>query len=332
MGPMNRIRVLESAPQDPQGAFALDVLLGLSGKSRSLSSRWFYDDEGSRLFQRIMATPEYYPTRCEAEVLAASAPDIARRVGEGPLEVVELGAGDGTKTRLLLSALRARGVDFRYVPVDISEGALRALGETMAGAFPDLAFEGLVSEYFGALRWLGDQGPARKLVLFLGSNIGNFTLPQSRVFARTLWNALRDDDLALVGFDLKKDVEVMLAAYNDAEGHTRAFNLNLLHRINRELGGHFDLDAFRHFGTYNVFSGAMESYLLSTRAQTVAIDALGTSFAFKPWEPILVEYSFKYLEADIAAMAADTGFQGVALYQDARRWFADALWRVRKRG
>ena len=327
---MNQIRVLEADPQDPKAAFALDVLLGLSGKPRSLPSHWFYDDEGSRLFQRIMATPEYYPTRCEAEILVASADRIAEQVGPGPISVVELGAGDGTKTRLLLAALRRRGVAFRYLPVDISAGALESLSATMTDAFPDLAFEGLVSEYFTALHWLGQQGTERKLVLFLGSNIGNFNRPKSRVFARTMWNALRHDDLALIGFDLKKDVDVMLAAYNDKEGVTSAFNLNLLRRINRELGGRFDLDGFSHFGTYNVFSGAMESYLLSLREQTVAIEALGTSFAFKPFEPIHVEYSFKYLDHDIHDMANETGFSVVDLFRDKKQWFADALWRVEK--
>lgn len=327
---MNQIRVLESQATDPQAAFALDVLLGLSGKPRSLPSRWFYDDEGSRLFQRIMATPEYYPTRLETEILTASADHIAAVVGPGPLSVVELGAGDGTKSRLLLAALRRRGVAFRYVPVDISAGALESLSGTMGAAFPDLRFEGLVSDYFTALHWLGAQDNDRKLVMFLGSSIGNFNRAQSRVFARTMWNALRDDDLALIGFDLKKDVDVMLAAYNDREGITRAFNLNLLRRINRELGGAFDLDAFSHFGTYNVFSGAMESYLLSLREQTVPIAALGASFDFKPFEPIHVEYSFKYLEHDIHDMAHETGFSVVDLFRDQRGWFADALWRVGK--
>jgi L-histidine Nalpha-methyltransferase len=330
MGQVNQIRMLEAQTADPKAAFALDVLLGLSGKPRSLPSRWFYDDEGSRLFQRIMATPEYYPTRCEAEILAASADRIAAQVGPGPLTVVELGAGDGTKTQLLLAALRRRGVAFRYVPVDISKGALESLAGTMQVAFPDLRFEGLVSDYFTALHWLAEQGDDRKLVMFLGSNIGNFNRAQSRVFARTMWNALRHDDLALIGFDLKKDVDVMLAAYNDHDGVTRAFNLNLLRRINRELGGGFDLAAFSHFGTYNVFTGAMESYLLSLRDQTIPIAALGTSFTFKPFEPIHVEYSFKYLDHDIHDMAGETGFSVVDMCRDQKGWFADALWRVDK--
>ncbi|MCA9687088.1 MAG: L-histidine N(alpha)-methyltransferase, partial [Myxococcales bacterium] len=188
-----------------------------------------------------------------------------------------------------------------------------------------------VSEYFDALRWLNlENSGRRKLVLMLGSNIGNFNPAQTRVFMRTLWNACNPGDLVLTGFDLKKDIDIMLAAYNDREGVTRDFNLNLLRRINRELDGNFNLAGFQHFGTYNVFSGAMESYLVSLRRQEVAIGALNKSFSFAPWEPIFVEYSFKFLASDIEDLAQETGFRPVGAWQDQRGWFCDALWRVHK--
>jgi uncharacterized SAM-dependent methyltransferase len=176
---------------------------------------------------------------------------------------------------------------------------------------------------------LSQQDDRERLVLFLGSNIGNFDKPRARAFLRRIWSGLTEGDHLMVGFDLKKDIEVLLDAYNDREGVTSAFNLNLLSRINRELGGDFALDKWRHYGTYNVFTGAMESYLVSLEAQDVSIDALRTAFHFEPWEPIHTEYSYKYLERDIDDLAEVCGFDIQDRYMDPRRWFCDALWRVR---
>jgi len=167
-------------------------------------------------------------------------------------------------------------------------------------------------------------------VLFLGSNIGNFNGPQSRVFLRTLWNALSHGDRLLVGFDLKKEIDAMLAAYNDRGGATERFNLHLLERINEELGGRFQLEHFDHFGTYNVFTGAMESYLLSLREQDVFIGSLNKSFSFEAYEPIHTEYSFKYLPSDVEALGRETGFVVEGTFSDSREYFIDVLWRVVK--
>jgi uncharacterized SAM-dependent methyltransferase len=167
-------------------------------------------------------------------------------------------------------------------------------------------------------------------VLFLGSNIGNFNRAQARVFLRQLWEALNDRDQVLIGFDLKKDIELLLAAYNDAKGVTADFNTNLLRRINRELGGDFDLSAFRHYATYDVFSGAIESYIVSLKEQVVTIRELQTTFHFDEWEPIHTEYSYKYLQKDIDSLAAVTGFKIIEQYYDSKRWFTDSLWQVDK--
>ena len=167
-------------------------------------------------------------------------------------------------------------------------------------------------------------------MLFLGSNIGNFDAVRARAFLRRLWGSLHENDRVLIGFDLKKDIELLLAAYDDSRGVTSAFNLNLLRRMNRELGADFDVDAFRHFGTYDVFSGAMESYLVSLEAQVVRVAALQQSFAFDAWEPVHTEYSYKYLRSDVEALADDTGFVCETRFEDARGWFLDALWRVEK--
>lgn len=311
--------------------FSLDVLLGLSTKRKFIPSKYFYDDEGSRLFERIMDLPEYYPTRCEAEILARHQEDIAGLLRGSDFSCVELGAGDGRKTRILLRRFLEDGLKLRYVPIDISEASVKALTRALAVEAPGLECAGLVSEYFDALRWLNRHDARRKLVLFLGSNIGNFDAARSRVFLKTLWNSLNDGDLVLTGFDLKKDIDVLLAAYNDRQGVTDAFNLNVLARVNRELGGRFDLAKFQHFGTYNVFSGAMESYLVSLERQSVAVEDLSLSFDFQPYEPIHLEYSYKYLLGDIEAMAKETGFTVEATYLDSRRHFADSVWRAAKR-
>jgi L-histidine Nalpha-methyltransferase len=316
---------------DPTREFALDVLVGLSEVPKRLPSRYFYDDAGSRYFQQIMELEEYYPTRCETEILTAHAGDLLEDVGDEPLNLVDLGAGDGKKTMLLLSRLTERRAPFTYVPIDISEGAMQTVVSRVRAKLPGVDVAGLVCDYASGIAWLGAQASERRnLVLFLGSNIGNFDRVRARAFLRQIWNALAHGDLLLIGFDMKKDIEVLLDAYNDPGGVTAAFNLNLLTRINRELGGEFDRDAFRHFGTYDVLSGAMKSYLVSLEAQSVFIGALSQAFAFEPWEPIHTEYSYKYLDTDVVQLAADTGFSIRRQYRDQQRYFLDALWRVEK--
>jgi L-histidine N-alpha-methyltransferase len=327
-------QVLDPATFDPERVarveFAEHVLVGLSEHPRHLSSRYFYDVEGSELFAAITDAPEYYPTRCEFEIFARQGPDILRRAGGRPFNLVDLGAGDGRKTAVLLEQAAELGLDVRYVPIDISEGAMSGLVRDMGARLPGLEIAGLVSEYGDGVRWLREQGDRSNLVLFLGSNIGNFSRSASRAFLRRLWSALSADDHVLIGFDLKKDIELLLAAYNDEQGVTARFNLNLLHRINRDLGADFDPTRFRHYSTYNVFSGAMESYLVSLERQTVHVAGVGARFDFAPWEPIHTEYSYKYLETDIDRMASDAGFDDVGRFFDEQRWFCDALWRVRR--
>ncbi|HSI04479.1 MAG TPA: L-histidine N(alpha)-methyltransferase [Myxococcota bacterium] len=309
---------------------AQDVLLGLSERPRRLSSRYFYDDVGSRLFQRITDLEDYYPTRCEAEILQARKNAILDAVGDTTFKLVDLGVGDGRKTDILLSQAVERGCEVTFVPIDISEAAMQGLVDKMGRRFPTLKVSGVVAEYFDGLHSLRDTHGERTVVLFLGSNIGNFRTDRARVFLRQMWDALADGDLVLIGFDLKKDIDVLLRAYNDEQGITRDFNLNLLARLNRELGADFDLESWRHFGTYNVFTGAMESYLVSQRRQTVTVRDLRHFFDFDPYEPIHTEYSYKYLDSDIEALAAATGFQVAARWYDRKRWFADMLWRVDK--
>ena len=196
--------------------------------------------------------------------------------------------------------------------------------------FPGLKAEGLVAEYFDGLRWLNKRKSRRNLVLFLGSNIGNFDKAHSHAFLHSLWNFLNNDDIVVIGFDLKKDITLMIRAYNDSKGVTAEFNKNLLRRINRELGGNFDLEKFRFYAGYDVFSGAIESYLVSLEKQEVFIEEIGQSFSFDPWEPIHTEYSYKYLVSDIQELAARTGYSIKKQLYDSKKYFVDSVWGVNK--
>ncbi len=320
---------LEEVDTEKQ-SFALDVLVGLSEERKRLPSRYIYDDRGSELFQQIMELPEYYLTECEFDVLRNNKEEIFELISNEQFNLVELGAGDGRKTSILVEHFLAKNAEFRYVPVDISEGAMKYLMNVMTEKFPNLQIEGIVAEYFNGLKWLSRFTDRRNLVLFLGSNLGNFNKPQSRVFLRNLWNTLNEGDYLLTGFDLKKDIDLMLGAYNDSKGITKEFNLNLLRRINRELGGNFELSKFRHYSSYDVFSGAMESYLVSLKNQTVFIKEIGQSFSFEAWEPIHTEYSYKYLESDICELAEATGFKIEKQLYDSKKYFMDSVWRIEK--
>lgn len=311
--------------------FGFDVLAGLTESPKRLSSKYFYDAVGSELFSRITRLQEYYPTRVEAQILERNKQNLVDKLGAQGVNLIDLGAGDGQKTMILLRYLYEQGLNPRFMPIDISETAIEGLIQVVQKEFPEIPCEGMVSEYFRGIHWLNSQPSDRvNLVLFLGSNIVNFERGQARAYLRQLWTVLRPGDLVLIGFDLKKDIDLLLHAYNDAEGVTAAFNLNLLGRINRELGGEFDLKQFRHFATYNVFSGAVESYLVSLKEQEVYIAGLENSFAFKPWEPIHTEYSYKYLKSDVRDLAENTGFQIEAEYYDEQEFFVDCLWRVKK--
>jgi len=310
--------------------FANDVLLGLSEKNKILSPKYFYDDEGSKLFEKIMDLPEYYLTNMERDIFLKEKEKIAAVLGGQKFNLIELGAGDGRKTHILIEEFLKQNLQFNYVPVDISESAMKGLIESVCHRFPELEAQGLVADYFDGIRWLTGKNNNKNVVFFLGSNLGNFSYSESRVFIHSLWNSLNEGDLLFIGFDLKKDIDVMLDAYNDKEGITARFNLNLLTRINRELGGQFDITKFRHFETYDVFSGAMESYLVSLEKQEIFIKELGKCFSFNAWEPIHTEYSYKYLLSDITSLASDTGFEIVKNYFDEKYWFVDSLWKVKK--
>jgi len=310
--------------------FALDVLVGLSSPRKTLKSKYFYDSRGSALFLQITQLPEYYLTTAEREVLLTHRHRIASHIEREPFNLVELGAGFSDKTTTLLRHFHGRGLKFQFVPIDISEAATHQLVSAVGKDLPECEIHGLVADYFDGIKWLNNRHQRRNLVLFLGSSIGNFTHGEACFFLRNLWNSLNHGDLVLIGFDLKKDIDLLLKAYNDRQGITSAFNLNILERINRELGGQFDIESFRHFGTYDVFSGGMESYLVSLRRQNVFIELVGRSFTFEAWEPIHTEYSYKYLLSDVETLAAETGYEIIEHLGESRQWFVDSLWKVKK--
>lgn len=309
--------------------FARDVSRGLSRRPKSIPSRYFYDDIGSRLFQRISELPEYYLTRAEREVLRTYAPHAVAGWHARQFRMVELGAGDGQKTSLLLHHYLTAGLRFDYVPIDICQSAMIGLTRTLERHLGDhdLRVEAIVAEYFDALASL-DSHAGPTLVLFLGSNIGNFAPREARRLLRRLRSSLRPGDRLLIGFDLKKDPALLVPAYNDAQGVTREFNFNLLQRINRELGGEFDCERFRHYGPYNVARGRMESWLVSLVEQQIAVRELDLVFAFAEGEGIRVERSYKYTIEQIERMARGSGFRVRRHFFDRRGWFADSLWEV----
>ena len=310
-----------------QRQLARHVAEGLARQPRELSSMYFYDEVGSQLFQQIMALPEYYPTRTEFAVLsryqAALAAALAPAAGQ-PLRLVELGAGDGLKTKLLLRALLAAGTTFSYAPVDISPTALDGLAASLQAELPALQVQPLVASYAEALASLRGQ-PGRTAVLFLGSNIGNFAPAEQPRFLAELAAQLSTGDCLLLGFDLRKDPRQIRAAYDDAQGVTAAFNLNLLARLNRELGADFDLAHWTHFADYDPQTGAMRSFLVSGRAQSVRVAALGSTFEFAAWEAIHTENSYKFTLPQIESLATSAGLRVQQVFEDEQGWFADVL-------
>jgi len=313
---------------DPQ--FAEDVLAGLSAQQKHLSSKYFYDDEGSRLFQEIMRLPEYYLTGCEMEIFETLTAAIHRSFanGDGRFDLIELGAGDGTKTAVLIDHFLAHDADITYSPIDISREALDHLTTTFSRRFPMLKMRPLNGDYFQMVRSLRDLSTRRKVLLFLGSNIGNFSRAQAVSFFKSLRGVMSDDDLLFIGFDLQKDPHVIAAAYDDAAGVTARFNLNLLTRINRELGANFDLEKFLHYANYRPNEGSARSFVISRERQTVTIDCLGRSFEFAQWEPIFMEISQKYSMEMIASLANESGFEIKQNFFDSRNYYCDSLWCV----
>lgn len=306
--------------------FLDDVLKGLKSIPKKLDAKYFYDETGDLLFQKIMSCKEYYITRCEAEIFDTYASEIALALKNGfaEFDLIELGAGDASKTIYLLRELTNTDTRFCYVPIDISGSIIQYLEKNLRYELPELQVAGLNGEYLEMLEKVGQFSERKKAVLFLGGNIGNMDTAETIVFLKQLRAKLNKGDRVLIGFDLKKNPEIILAAYNDSLGFTRAFNLNLLERINRELGADFDINTFTHYPTYDPVSGSCKSYLVSKQAQHISI--ANETISFKEGEPVYMELSQKYDLPQIWSMATSAGFRQLSLFSDSKNWFVDAVW------
>lgn len=299
----------------PADSFREDVIGGLSRRQKSLPPKYFYDARGSRLFERICRLPEYYPTRAEIALTRANLAGIARFAGRG-CALVEYGSGESEKSRLLIRALRPAA----YIPVDISEDALHGAARRLSREFPWLNIKAVVGDFSRPLKIPAFDGPGRRLVYFPGSTIGNLSPSEAQAFLKMTRGQVGPRGAMLVGVDLKKDATRLHAAYNDAAGVTAQFNLNLLARINRELGGNFALRRFRHYAFYNAPLGRIEMHLVSLARQDV--DVGDHRFHFEAGESIHTENSCKYSVAEFRDLAAAAGFRGAQAWVDAQGLFS----------
>ncbi len=313
--------------------FAEDVLKGLSSTPKYLSSKYFYDDEGSRIFQKIMQMPEYYLTDCELEIFQKQRQKIYElfALNSKSFDLIELGAGDGIKTAILLEHFVGQDAAFEYMPIDISGEVVSKLTQMMSNRLPSLKINGKTGDYFEMMDAINRYDHCKKVLLFLGSNIGNFNEQEAHSFLVKLHAAMQKNDLLFIGFDLKKDSNVILKAYNDPQGYTAAFNLNLLKRMNRELRADFYLDNFEHEEFYDVATGRAESYLFSLKKQMVNFPDFHRNITFEKGESVFMEMSQKYDLEMINEMAKNSGFEVVRNFHDSRLYYVNSLWKVRTR-
>jgi L-histidine N-alpha-methyltransferase len=307
--------------------FYADVVSGLRSVPKHLEAKYFYDAEGDKLFQQIMNCDEYYLTNCEMEIFTQQTGALAETVVAGgqPFDLIELGAGDATKSTHLLKELLAQKADFTYLPIDISSHVISSLNATLPLSLPGLKIKGLNGEYFHMLQKAATLSNHRKVVLFMGANIGNMPVADAEMFCAELRNHLSPGDMVIMGFDLKKNPETVLAAYNDSKGITKAFNLNLLSRINKELGADFDISKFHHYAMYDPETGSCKSYLVSLKDQEVHIPDTEVVH-FDQDEYIYMEISQKYSRGQIAKFATKSGFKSVSDFTDSKGWFVDTVW------
>jgi len=302
--------------------FAEDVLVGLSATpQKTLSPKYLYDETGSLLFERICDLPEYYPTRIERSIIENNISEIVAVCGP-ETELVELGSGSSTKTQIIIEALLRKYSKLSYIPIDISRSILVESTKHLQKKYPEIHITGLVSDYIKALNYLMLHHHDHKMIIFLGSSIGNFATDESLSFLKRIRKNLSASDMLLVGMDLVKPEDILIPAYDDAEGITAQFNLNILVRINRELGGKFDLDKFKHQAIFNEKHSRVEMHLVSLENQTVRIDYLDREFDFEKGETIHTENSHKYSPERISKMAERTGFTVTNSWHDENKWFS----------
>jgi L-histidine N-alpha-methyltransferase len=311
--------------QAQQDLFARDVACGLVASQKWLPPKYFYDAQGSALYERICALPEYYPYRAELEILRTYAAEIHAEIGH--LALVEFGSGSATKTRHLLSAYEWAGRPFRYCPVDISQEILRDTANRLLEEYKSLEIRAMHADFAGQPEVIQAFRLEKKAVAFLGSSLGNFTPAESAEFLRRTAAIMGPEDVFLLGIDLKKSPAVLLPAYDDAQGVTAAFNLNILRRINRELGGQFDLHAFEHLALYNEAQGCIQMHLRSRQAQRVPIAKTEQVVSFGKDETIHTENSYKYSLDEVRDLGCQAHLKLRRTWFDTQRYFLLALFR-----
>ena len=307
-----------------------EVQRGLLKRPRSLSPWMFYDARGSRIFERITQLPEYYPTRTERDILASCCDAIIAAACPGKsdaMRLVELGAGTASKTSILLDAAARLQSEVLYAPVDVSSDALDVACETIATSLPEVCISPIVANYVTHPPQI-DSFDGTTLGLYIGSSIGNFTPEEARTILRNLRGQLQPGDALLLGVDMVKDEQTLLAAYDDRDGVTAEFNLNMLHRLNRELDADFDPATFRHRVLWNTSQSRMEMHLESTRDQRVRIAAAQLDICFEEGERIHTENSYKFTDATIGILLRDAGFEAEQMWTDERGWYSVTLART----
>jgi dimethylhistidine N-methyltransferase len=298
--------------------FESDIISGLRKDQKKLSSKYFYDDEGDKIFQEIMHLEEYYLPESELEILSEQTDKIISEFSYDTFDVVELGAGDGSKTVIFLERLIALNKNITYYPLDISPEVLVTNIENVKAKLPQLSINPIPGDYFHTLSEIDKHTP--KVLLFMGSNIGNYENTHAISFLKKVKQYMQEGDMLMVGIDLRKNPKTILAAYNDSKGVTKRFNLNLLKRINRELGANFDIEKYSHYPMYNPLNGITYSFIISLAKQEVMIG--GEIISLEDGETIQTEVSQKYYIQQINQMKEDAGFSMVKHYLDKKEYFS----------
>ena len=315
-----RLSIIYAENKEKSVTFADDVKSGLSSFPKRIAPKYFYDNRGSALFEKICGVPEYYVTRTEASILQENSRDIAASNSDKHV-IVELGSGSSVKTGYLLSAFLNNSGAVNYIPVDVSDILIKS-SERLINEFTGLNITGIIGEYEESLGIVSDIVELPKVILFLGSSIGNFSQGEASVFLAGLKNHMKPEDSLIIGFDKVKNIKILNAAYNDEQGVTAEFNMNLLNRINSELGGNFDLAGFRHNAFYNPGESRIEMHLVSLKKQKVYIDKIGLTGEFGENETIHTENSYKFTDKMINNLADTSGLIPVKSWNDPDKYFS----------
>ena len=303
-----------------------DVIKGLTEKLKSLPPKYFYDDPGSQLFEKICELPEYYPTRTEAWILQQYADEIAAITN--CCELIELGSGSSTKTQALLTAYQKIANSCRYLPVDVSGGILKTSVLQLQEKYPDIAIHGLLGTYEQALVHLESNYLQSRMLFFLGSSLGNFNQEECDIFLNQVSRTLQPGDYFLLGIDLQKPQDILEAAYNDSQEVTAAFNLNMLSHLNWRFQGNFDISLFKHQAVYNQVDHQIEMYLHCQKSHWVSLELLDLKVNFEAGESILTEISRKFNLATMEKNLSDKGLKTVKTWTDEKEWFGLILCQV----